>query len=56
MDSLRRFDWASLALTLALGAAGGLVARMLHLPLALLLGSLVLTGTIAALGLRRMQR
>lgn len=39
-------------LTLCIGAAGGLAALALHLPLALLLGSLLVTGTIAALGLR----
>lgn len=52
LDGLRRLDWAALAMTLALGAAGGLLARALHLPLALLLGSLVVTGVVAAAGWR----
>lgn len=42
----------SLAFTLALGAAGGLLASRLHLPLALLLGALLTTGTAAALDWR----
>ena len=45
-------DHAALALTLAYGAAGGLVAWGLGLPLGLLLGSLVVTGAIAAAGAR----
>jgi membrane AbrB-like protein len=52
LEFLKRFDWIALALTLAIGAAGGLAALALHLPLALLLGALVVTGTVAALGLR----
>lgn len=51
-DGLRRLDWAALATTLALGGLGGAVALFLHLPLALLLGSLVVTGVIAAAGWR----
>ncbi len=47
-----RFDPVALLLTLALGAAGGFAAKLLHLPLALLLGSLVTTGLAAALGWR----
>jgi membrane AbrB-like protein len=47
-----RLDYAALALTLALGAAGGLAAWGLGLPLGLLLGSLVVTGAIAAAGAR----
>ena len=47
-----RFDPVALVLTLALGTAGGLAAKTLHLPIALLLGSLVTTGTAAALGWR----
>lgn len=49
---LARIDLTALALTLSLGTAGGFAAKMLHLPLALLLGSLVTTGVIAALGWR----
>lgn len=49
---LPRVDFAALALTLLIGAAGGFLANLLHLPLALLLGSLVTTGVIAALGWR----
>ncbi|WGV14638.1 AbrB family transcriptional regulator [Fuscovulum ytuae] len=51
-DGLRRVDYPALAMTLCLGAAGGMVALMLHLPLALLLGSLCVTGVIAAAGWR----
>ncbi len=43
---------ASVAVTLAIGAAGGLFAAALHLPLGLLLGSLLATGLPAALGWR----
>lgn len=42
----------SLIFTLILGAVGGLAASQLHLPLALLLGALLTTGTAAALGWR----
>jgi len=41
-----------LAVTLAVGAAGGWAASHLHLPLALLLGALLATGTVAALDWR----
>ena len=51
-DGSRRVDWPALALTLVIGAAGGLAAMLLHLPLALLLGSLVVTGVVAAAGWR----
>jgi membrane AbrB-like protein len=50
------FDWAALALTLVVGAAGGLGAQALGLPLALLMGSLVVTGIIAAAGWRPLGR
>jgi hypothetical protein len=43
---------AALALTLALGTAGGLAAQALHLPLGLLLGSLGTVGLIAAVDWR----
>ena len=46
----------SLAFTLALGGVGGLAAAQLHLPLALLLGALLTTGTAAALDWRPMGR
>lgn len=49
---LRRVDYPALALTLCLGAAGGMAALWLNLPLALLLGSLCVTGVIAAAGWR----
>lgn len=45
-------DLVALGLTLAMGALGGAVAWALHLPLGFLLGSLVITGVIAALGVR----
>ena len=47
-----RVDYPALLLTLMLGAAGGLAASLLHLPLALLLGSLLVTGVVAAAGWR----
>jgi len=39
-------------LTLALGAAGGLLARQLHVPLALLLGSLLAVGGASVFGVK----
>lgn len=54
--TLRRVDYPALALTLCLGAVGGGLALLLHLPLALLLGSLVVTGVIAAAGWRPLGR
>jgi uncharacterized protein len=38
----------ALGITLLVGTAGGLVAQVLHIPLGLLLGSLVTVGTLAA--------
>lgn len=49
---LRRVDYPALALTLCLGAAGGMAALWLNLPLALLLGSLCVTGAVAVAGWR----
>jgi hypothetical protein len=46
----------TLALTLALGTAGGFVARALHLPLAMLLGSLLAVAAAALAGLRPLGR
>ena len=40
----------AVGVTLGIGAIGGVVGNMLHLPLGYLLGSLVVTGIIAALG------
>lgn len=51
-----RVDVVALAVTLALGGLGGALAQALHLPLALLLGSLVVTGVIAAAGWRPLGR
>jgi uncharacterized protein len=45
-------DLKALAMTLALGALGGTLAHLAHLPLGYLLGSLMVTGMIAALGWR----
>lgn len=45
-------DPVGLGLTLVLGAIGGVVAHLLHLPLGYLLGSLVVTGVLAAGGVR----
>ena len=47
-----RFHLPALALTLLIGTAGGLIARTLHVPLGLLLGSLVSVGTLAATNTR----
>ncbi len=44
--------WPTVLLTYALGLAGGLVAQALHLPLPMLLGSLLAVGTAAIGGLR----
>ncbi len=44
--------WPTVALTYALGAAGGLAATALHLPLPMLLGSLLAVGAAAIGGLR----
>ncbi|MGP3699060.1 AbrB family transcriptional regulator [Rhodobacter sp. NSM] len=46
------FDPMGLALTLALGTAGGLAARVIGLPLPLLMGSLCVVGGAAAFRLR----
>lgn len=43
-------DLAALGLTLAIGATGGLAARVLHLPLSWLVGSLLAVGVLAAKG------
>ncbi|PLL14140.1 aminopeptidase [Tabrizicola sp. TH137] len=53
---MTRADLLAILMTLGLGAAGGGVALLLHLPLALLLGSLVVTGVIAAAGWRPLGR
>jgi membrane AbrB-like protein len=45
-------DLGALAITLALGGAGGSIAAALHLPLGFLLGSLLVVGVMAALNLR----
>ncbi|WP_240784108.1 AbrB family transcriptional regulator [Tabrizicola caldifontis] len=52
MRSLIGSDPAALAVTLALGTVGGVVAQALHLPLGHLLGSLAVTGFLAVSGLR----
>ena len=41
---MRGVDLQALAVTLALGAVGGLLAHAAHLPLGYLLGSMVLVG------------
>jgi uncharacterized protein len=50
--TLLKVDVLAVAVTLALGALGGIAAHALHLPLGYLLGSLVVTGIIAAAGWR----
>jgi membrane AbrB-like protein len=47
-----KVDPAALALCLAIGAVGGTIAQLLHLPLGMLLGSLMLVGAVAILGWR----
>lgn len=44
--------WPTLAATVALGTAGGFVAKALHLPLAMLLGSLLAVGAASVAGVR----
>ena len=44
---MRGLDLRGLALTLVLGAIGGIAAHAAHLPLGYLLGSMVLVGTLA---------
>ena len=44
--------WPTVILTYALGAAGGLTAKALHLPLPMLLGSLLAVGAAAITGAR----
>ncbi|WP_413874334.1 AbrB family transcriptional regulator [Albidovulum sp.] len=46
--------WPTVMLTYAIGGAGGFVARALHLPLPMLLGSLLAVGAAAIAGLRPM--
>lgn len=49
---LRTTDQIALCLTLGLGAIGGTLAHLAHLPLGYLLGSVVFVGLAAALNLR----
>ena len=49
---MRGVDLWALALTLALGAVGGIAAHALHLPLGYLLGSMVLVGVLSALDIK----
>lgn len=46
--------WPTVALTYAIGGAGGIAAKALHLPLPMLLGSLLAVGAAAIGGLRPM--
>ncbi len=47
---IRGVDLTALAVTLVLGAIGGIIAHWLHLPLGYLLGSLTVVGLTAAMG------
>ncbi len=47
-----KVDVLAVAVTLAIGAAGGIAGHALQLPLGYLLGSLIVTGVIAAAGWR----
>ena len=49
-------DLIALALTLVLGAIGGIAANAVHLPLGYLLGSMVLVGTLAAFDIKPLHR
>lgn len=49
---LRATDLRALAVTLAIGAFGGGLAHLVHLPLAYLLGSVIAIGVLAALQVR----
>jgi len=49
---MRGVDLWALALTLALGAFGGVLAHAAHLPLGYLLGSMVLVGVLSALNIK----
>ena len=44
--------WPTVVLTYAIGGAGGLLAKTLHLPLPMLLGSLIAVGAAAIAGLK----
>jgi len=48
--------WPTVWLTYAIGAAGGILAHWLHLPLPMLLGSLVGVGAAALFGIRPLGR
>lgn len=52
LNGIRATDKRAVVLTLLIGAVGGTVAWFLHLPLGFLLGSVIATGTLAALGVR----
>lgn len=56
LAAIRRTDLRALGVTLAIGAAGGTAAHLAHVPLGFLLGSLMVTGTLAALGVRPLGR
>ena len=49
-------DPLALMVTLGLGSIGGVIAHLLHLPLGYLLGSLLVTGVLAASGRRPLGR
>jgi len=49
-------DLGALALTLALGAVGGVLAHLAQLPLGYLLGSMVLVGVLAAFDIKPLGR
>ena len=48
--------WPTVALTYAIGTSGGVVAMLAHLPLPMLLGSLLAVGAAALFGLRPLGR
>lgn len=53
---MRGVDLKALGITLALGAIGGVLAHLAHLPLGYLLGSMVLVGVLAAFDIKPLGR
>ncbi len=52
LSAIRATDQTALALTLIIGATGGMLAYLAHLPLGFLLGSVAATGSLATLHIK----
>ncbi len=52
LAGIRATDQTALAVTLGIGALGGVLAHLAHLPLGYLLGSVIATGSLAALQIK----